>query len=383
MTRLPHQRSTASRGRLRWVLLAWLLAFSAIVAPAHAAGSAGNTSKSKKSTSSAEPEIVWPLPPDPPRVRYLRAHYGSQDYENKKKKRWRRLFLGPEPEKVTVLVKPYGVATDGKGRLYVTDTGLGAVVIFDDQERTVRILGDRGHVQLSTPIGIAIDAQERIFVADSGLHQVICFSPEGKPLMAIGRDEGLQSPSGVAIDEARGRLLVTDSHQHKIFVYGLDGALAKTWGARGSGDGEFNFPTNIAVGSGGHVYVVDTGNFRVQVLGPEGDFLSKFGRAGDGFGDFHRPKGIAVDSEGHVYVVDAAFNNFQVFDSGGTLLLFVGAYGKDPGRFWVPAGIHIDGEDRIFVADQVNARIQVFQYLPETNDVKPVSRGEPAESAGL
>jgi len=349
-------------------------------APVSFARDSDKASKSKDSAAAAESEIVWPLPPDPPRVRYLRTYYGSQDFENKKKKKWRRLFLGPEAEKVTALVKPYGVTTDAKGRIYVTDTGLGAVLIFDEEEKTVSVLGDSGHVRLSTPIGIAIDSQDRIFVADSALHQVVVFNQAGEPVMALGRDENLQVPSGLAVDAERNRLLVTDSHEHKVFVYGLDGVAMGGWGGRGNGDGEFNFPTNIAVDASGRVYVVDTGNFRVQVFDSEGKFLSKFGQAGDGFGDFHRPKGIAIDSEGHVYVVDAAFNNVQIFDTEGSLLLFVGSYGKGPGNFWVPAGIHIDGQDRIYVADQINGRVQVFQYLSESKKQESGSRSAPAEN---
>lgn len=373
----PHLASFVRQQAVRWSLVAALAV--SLAPPAALARASGEPSKSKDSAAAAESEIVWPLPPDPPRIRYLRTLSGSQDFGNKRNKRWRRLFLGPEAEKVTALVKPYGVTTDAKGRIYVTDTGLGAVLIFDEVEKSVRLLGAGGHVRLSTPIGIAIDAQDRIFVADSALHQVVVFNQAGEPVMALGKDESLQAPSGLAVDVERNRLLVTDSHEHKVFVYGLDGAAAGGWGGRGTGDGEFNFPTNIAVDGSGRVYVVDTGNFRVQVFDSDGKFLSKFGQAGDGFGDFHRPKGIATDGEGHVYVVDAAFNNFQIFDPEGSLLLFVGSYGKGPGNFWVPAGIHIDGQDRIYVADQINARIQVFQYLSETEKHVPGSRSAPAE----
>ena len=83
------------------------------------------------------------------------------------------------------------------------------------------------------------------------------------------------------MDRGRGRLYVADSHLHRIFVYGTDGRFVGAWGARGSGKGEFNFPTNIALDGKGNVYVVDTGNFRVQVFDSEGRFLSAFGEAGD------------------------------------------------------------------------------------------------------
>jgi DNA-binding beta-propeller fold protein YncE len=318
--------------------------------------------RSRKKEAIKQPDLVWPLPPEPARVRYVRSYSGSWDF-GKKKSKLRRFFLGPEAQKEIGLRKPYGVTTDKAGRVYVTDTGLGGVMVFDESEKTVQMLGVQGNVRLGTPLAIVMDARERLFIADSELQQVICLSLQGQPLIALGKAEGMESPSGLAIDDTRNRLYVVDSHAHKVFVYDLDGRFIETWGSRGSEPGQFNFPTNAAVAGNGNLFVVDTANFRIQSLTPQGDPITEFGKAGSTFGSFTRPKGIAVDSQNHVYVVDAAFNNFQIFTEEGALLLFVGAYGRAPGRFWLPAGAHIDSSDRIYVVDQANARVQVFQYL--------------------
>ena len=324
-------------------------------------------------------ERVWPLPPNTPRVRYLTSLRGSDDFR-KKPGRWRRFFLGPEKETSTRLRKPYGVATDSTGRVYVTDTGLGAVVRFDQEARELRLLGHEGRGRLRTPIGIALDAEDRIFVSDVDLDRVFCFSAEGDLLMSLGADQGLRNPAGLAIDRDRGRLYVVDSHLHRVFEYTTQGDFLTTRGRRGRADGQFNFPTNIAVDRQGNLYVVDTGNFRVQIFDPEGEFVLALGGVGDGPGRFHRPKGIALDGDGHIYVADAAFNNFQIFNRSGELLLFVGAPGKEPGSFWLPAGIHIDAANRIHVVDQVNARVQVFQYLAAPQPTSPVNlAGDGAE----
>lgn len=344
--------------------LAWILILALVLAPVLLASPALAGKKDKKKGEEEKVDLVWPLPPEQPRVRFLKIFQNDQQFK-KKKSKFRRILLGPEQEDVLALEKPYGIAVDDQGRVYVTDTGQAAVLVFDEKEREVRILGEGGHVQLVTPIGIDVDKTGRVFVADAGLQQVVVFSPEGKVQLAFGRQEGIENPAGLVVDDARSRVLVADSRGHKIFAYSLEGAHLATWCERGSGPGQLNYPTNIAMGPDGRIYVVDTGNFRVQILSPEGEFLSFFGSAGDGYGDFHRPKGIGVDSEGHIYVVDAAFNNFQIFDDKGQLLLFVGAMGKGPGNFWLPAGIHIDGSDRIYVADQINSRIQIFQYLPD------------------
>jgi DNA-binding beta-propeller fold protein YncE len=319
--------------------------------------------RSKTEGASAGQDLVWPLPPDAPRVRYLETLSGTADF--KKRSSWRRVLLGPDTDPGIALKKPYGVATDSAGRVYVADTGQGAILIFDTATRQVRPLPTQGRVRLVTPIGLALDEMERIFVSDSELHEVFCFDGSGEVLLALGREQGMKSPAGLAIDKKRHRLYVADSHLHQILVYGTDGLFLGAWGTRGSGPGQFNFPTNLAVDGGGNVYVVDTGNFRIQVLDPEGKPVSSFGQPGDSPGDFQRPKGIALDSEGHIYVSDAAYSNFQIFDRDGRLLLDVGTVGTAPGTFSLPAGIHIDGKDRIFVADQLNRRVQVFQYVKE------------------
>jgi len=324
--------------------------------------------RGKKHSGSLEgTDLVWPLPPDPARVRFVRSWQGEDDFK-KKSGRLRRLMLGPEREEGLKLRKPYGVTTDAEGRVYVTDTGLGAVIVFDEKKREVRPLGLQSQVRLVTPIGVAVDHLGRVFVSDADLHQVFAFAPDGRVELALGRQEGMKNPTGIAIDRERQRLYVADSHAHRLFLYDMRGVSLGSWGDRGPAGGQFNFPTNVAVDKEGDVYVVDTGNFRIQMFSPDGDLMDSFGEAGDGYGQFTRPKGIALDSEDHVYVVDAAFNNFQVFDQQGRLLLFVGSMGTASGQFWLPAGIHIDGRDRIYVVDQVNRRVQVFQYLSESSD---------------
>jgi DNA-binding beta-propeller fold protein YncE len=263
-----------------------------------------------------------------------------------------------------MLVKPYGIAVSARGRVYVTDTAARRVFVFDPDAKTVSFVGDSGPGKLMKPTGIAIDGSGTVFVADATLNRVFGYAPDGSYMVAIGHDDELQGPAGLAIDQARKLLYVADSSKHQIFCYStVDGSIVRTLGKRGSGPGDFNFPTNLFVDAQGRLYVADTLNFRIQILDPDGQVLRTFGVQGDVPGTFNRPKGVAVDSEGHIYVADTSFNNFQIFDPDGTLLLFVGRGGYEPGELQLPAGLFIDGQDRIYVADQGNSRVQVFQYL--------------------
>lgn len=322
----------------------------------------GKTQAAGKATS-----LVWPLPPEQPRIRYVRTYQSDDDFKGgKKPSKFALMLLGPKDAGAASdsLVKPYGVAVSRTGKVFVADTASRRAFVFDPDAKTLSFLGDGGPGKLTKPVGVAVDDRDVVFIADATLKRVFGYAPDGSLQIAIGHDGELSNPSGLAIDRINHRLYVADASRHQILSYStLDGSAQHTIGKRGSENGEFNFPTNLAVDAKGRLYVADTLNFRIQIFDAAGTFVRAFGELGDTPGSFNRPKGVAVDSEGHIYVVDASFNNFQIFNEEGQLLLFVGAGGQSPGEFVLPAGMFIDEQDRIYVADQGNSRVQVFQYL--------------------
>lgn len=296
---------------------------------------------------------VWPPPPEKPRIQYIASYRGERDF-----KRFDLLsFLIGESPKVE-LMKPYGVWAKGK-KIYVVDTAINSVFVFDTEKEEVRLIG-----RFIGAINITGDSEKRIWVSDAKMGMVFALNEKGKVLMAIGKGL-LKRPTGLAVDEFRERLYVVDTLDHNLKVFDLySGNLLFTIGRRGTDDGEFNYPTNVAIDrKTGNIIVVDTFNFRVQIFSPDGVFIRKFGQPGNRLGDFYRPKGVGVDSEGHIYVADAAFDNFQIFNEEGKLLLFVGGPGSGPGLFHLPAGLYVDENDYIYVVDQLNRRVQVFRYL--------------------
>jgi len=306
---------------------------------------------------SPEPDnLVWPLPPDLPKIKYIQSIYNEDDigrvYSLKEK-----LFGKDYADSIS---RPYGVSSR-RGSVLVSDIALRRVLVFDLTAKRLRVLGDEGG--LITPASAVADRSGTIYVADAGGAKVAVYGPDGAYRTAFGLKGG--KPVAVALNEAMQQLYVVDREGHRVVALGLDGSPLHEFGGRGNSDGKFNIPLDITVGADGNVYVLDAGNFRVQIFSPEGTFLSKFGAVGDRPGMFANPKGIALDSEGHIYVTDAAFSNVQIFDPQGNVLLFVGQLGPRPGYFHLPAGIAIDENDRIYVADQLNGRVQVFQYLKE------------------
>lgn len=307
-------------------------------------------------------EHIWPSPPDIPRIKWLTQWSSSNDLQ-----KINPLDVLIKEARVHVLFRPNGVVADDAGNVYVADSQLQKIFVFDLEKQKLRFLGEG---MLQVPTGLAFDNKRGIlFVADSQADKVLCLDKNtGRIVYALRPTGKFRQPTGLAYDEDRERLYVSDSKNHIVRAFDKDGNALFTIGARGVDEGDFQTPTYLAVDRQGRLYVVDTFNFRVQIFDTEGRFLKKFGRVGNSPGSFARQAGIGVDSEGHIYVADAAFNNFQIFDYEGRLLLWVGKAGVGAGEFQVPAGLFIDKEDRIYVTDTFNRRVQVFQYLRERKD---------------
>jgi DNA-binding beta-propeller fold protein YncE len=341
---------------LRTFILGNLLLFFA-----GCAGTDLQTRTSELQTPDTAP--AWPPPPQAPRIQYVRSVSGPADIGVKKSwfKRAVDALLGKEDIEEGIL-KPYGVFA-GNDRLYVTDTGAHLLHVFDRREERYFQIKEAKKEELVSPIGVAADKNGEIYLSDSVLHEVFVFDKEGKYLREIGTPELFVRPAGIALDEER--IYVVDTHGHQVLVFSRKtGEFLSRFGKNGTGQGDFNYPTNIFI-KDGLVYISDSMNFRVQIFGKDGGFLSAFGKPGDGSGDFSKPRGIAVDSEGHVYVADAHFDAVQIFDREGRLLLVFGSTGRRIGEMSLPAGMFIDEKDMVYVTDSYNNRVQVFQYLKE------------------
>jgi DNA-binding beta-propeller fold protein YncE len=79
-------------------------------------------------------------------------------------------------------------------------------------------------------------------------------------------------------------------------------------GTLGTNDGQFDFPSGVAIDRGGNIIVADEFNHRIQVFDADGNFRFKFGTLGQGNGQFNFPIGVAVGSGGKIFVTEALNN---------------------------------------------------------------------------
>jgi sugar lactone lactonase YvrE len=282
---------------------------------------------------------------------------------------WGRLLdaVAGEPE-FHGLIAPYSVVTDSRDRIIVTDPGVAGIHIFDFTQHKYKFISHRKSTDgMVSPQCVAVDAADNIYVTDSYAGKIFVFDPNGKfqRVLASVKGEGyFKRSTGIAIDSQAQRIYVADTLRHLIFVLDMDGKELQKIGRGGTGEGQFNFPTELRL-AGQDLLVVDAMNFRVQALDLSGKFQFAIGQVGDEVGGMFRPKGIGMDSEGHLYVVEGLSGRVQVFDRQGRLLYYFGQKGSGFGEFQLPTGLFIDSKDRVFVVDSFNRRVQVFQYLAQ------------------
>jgi DNA-binding beta-propeller fold protein YncE len=312
------------------------------------------------------PVIIWPTPPEVPRISFVKSLSRAEDMgiEEGLVKSFLRFLAGRAD---TPMINPHGLEVDAEDRLYVVDYFRKQIHVFDTRGKQYALFPERGEPALVSPIDIAIDNKRGlVYVTDSAEAVVRIYSlKDNRPAGEI-RSGGMGRPTGIAINPATEELLVVDTLHSVILRYSLaDQSLKGIIGKEGKEIGRFHLPTHISVSPEGNIHVTDSLNFRVQILAPDGKHLASFGAAGDSPGHFSRPKGVAIDSDGNSYVVDAVFDNVQIFDKAGRLLMSFGKPGQEPGEFWLPSGIFIDRHDRIYVSDSYNKRVQIFQYLKD------------------
>ncbi len=319
--------------------------------------------------------LVWPAPPEIPRLRYLHAFSGPDDLrsESTRDNAMIRWLLG-KMEVDLPLATPYAVAVDEAGVLWIGDSGSHMLYRFDLARGKVDYLREAGGFSYVSPVGLVVDpSHQRLFVSDSELGKLLVLDDQGRLQAEWSPPEGFGRPAGLALDGI-GQLYVADVVRRQIFVFASDGKLIGRRGSKLTGDGLFGRPVSVATGPNNELLVLDAGSFRVEVQDAQGALLRKIGKLGDVPGTFARPRSIAVNSQGLVLVSDAAFDNVQIFDLSGQLLLYFGSPGKGPGQFNLPAGVSFDGGGRIFVADTFNNRVQVFELLSVVESALPKAR---------
>lgn len=297
-----------------------------------------------------------------------------------------------------------GVATDSKGNLFVyTRTGHPTISLgtsrpfahggsrlyeFDKTGKFVREIGQDSYGFLVAQ-QVRVDPQDNIWIVDQMSSMVIKFDPSGRVQLLLGRKSeseqvparpldapgragrgpagaGAQSdifqrPTDVAWNTA-GDIYVADGYGNNARVAKFDknGKFIKSWGSKGSGQGQFNSVRGIAIDAQGNVYVADAGNNRIQVFDGDGNFKTQIQGVGS-------PSAICITSGKSQYLYSSNSNPPEDIDSGGEIYKLeldgkiigkFGRAGKTPKEFGTVNAIDCRGSNDLYLGEIGNWRVQ-------------------------
>ena len=201
---------------------------------------------------------------------------------------------------------------------------------------------------------------------DSDLDPVLKFDQEGNVVESFGGGMFIW-PHGIDVD-VDGNVWVTDAvnekrkpegtRGHQVVKFSQNGEVLMvlgTPGIAGSGEYEFNAPSDVVVADNGDIFVADghhrNTNNRVMKYSSDGTFIKSWGKTGYGPGEFRQLHALAIDSRGRLFVADRFNNRPQIFDQEGNFIAQWTQFGR-------PSGVFFDDQDNIYVSDSESDDVQ-------------------------
>jgi sugar lactone lactonase YvrE len=239
---------------------------------------------------------------------------------------------------------PVGVAVDAAGNVYVADSRNSTVRKISASGVVTTFAGAPGqfgstdgtgaNARFFLPCGVAVDGAGNVYVTDTGNHTIRRITPDGvvSTLAGAPQQQGsangtgsaarFSSPWGIAFDRTSS-LYVSDSGNHtirRVTTAGAVTAVAGVVGAGGAQDGpgaaaRFNLPRGLSVDGAGNVIVADYGNSVIRSINAAGVVSTIAGTASisgaiDSVGAaarFFDTTDVVADGTA-VYVVDSSNN---------------------------------------------------------------------------
>jgi NHL repeat len=304
--------------------------------------------------------------------------------------------------------QPRDVGVDSSGNVYVADNGNGRVMELSPTGTFIR----KWKTEVSgngAPIGISVSTSadlpnlpggQRVYVSDGTQSQITVWNTDGTPVSPVAAATINDTSGACALNRMRdavadmaGNVYVANYEDDNIVEFtwngsawtctnsfGTKGTQSTTGVCSGNGNGAFQNPYGVAVGTdpfmnggtgGGAIYVADSNDDCIQEFTPGGTWIANIGGPGTDAqpGTFTQLRRVAVDSAGNVWGADLWGNRLEEFTPTA-----LGAYQYDqtvpnpivgPGNtstsvFNQVRGISFDAAGDIVAMDTVNQRVAVF-----------------------
>ena len=188
----------------------------------------------------------------------------------------------------------------------------------------------------------------------------------GGPPGAGQQSDVFQRPTDVAWD-SNGNIYVADGFGNaRVAKFDKNGKFVKSWGSRGSAQGQFDGVHGIAIDAQNNVYVADSGNKRIQVFDSDGNFKTQIGDVGS-------PAAICITPGARQYLYSSNSNPPEDFDANGEIYKLdlngkivgkFGRAGKLPKEFGAVNAISCRSENELLVGEIGNWRVQKLTLHP-------------------
>lgn len=197
---------------------------------------------------------------------------------------------------------------------------------------------------------IAVAADGKRYISDVHGGRIFRQNPDRTvdDWRALIRDHAGWRFNGVALTST-GEILATDVNVHCLHRFTPGGTHVKTNGAKGSGNGQFDTPIDLAIDDQGNVYVADLKNRRVQIFDRELNWKMTVAEG------LQSPQGVAVDGT-RLYVADDGAKQVVIFEKADDAW----RPAQKIDGFQRPFDVAVDQAGRIIVADRKAQAVFVF-----------------------
>ena len=263
------------------------------------------------------------------------------------------------------LIEPNGITFTTDGHIVISENSGYCLKVFNSKRELMKSIGNNEEdaERFLHPRGLFSLPDNSFLVLDD--HKIRKMTLEGECLARVGREgQGpleFSYPGGVAVSPNTGKIWITDYLNDRVQVLNPDFTLAFIiGGTHGSGNGEFNGPTCVAIDSHGTAYVVDANNDRIQLFKEEdGSYVSQFGSKGFHAGLLRKPVRLILVENKFLYITEAGNSRVSVFNTQGEFIHYF-EYGEANSLMHRPYGLEIDRDGFLYVCDSGNGRVIVY-----------------------
>ena len=316
------------------------------------------------------------------------------------------VLLQAKPELEIVLnssqtTNPFGVAFDGKGKVYVAEYQGGRILLLGP-EGTLRIFSGNGQKGFA---GDGFDAKEAVY---NGIHNVVRTSNgdlyvsdtrnnlirkiDGKTnitstIAGIAGKKGfsgdgglatraqLADPISISLTPDEKTLLIADIHNKRIRAIDLKTEVIRTLAGNGNRgipkDGEnaleqpLTDPRAAIMDGTGNLYILERNGNALRVVRPNGEIFTLAGTGKKGVRDgpalkstFSGPKHLCMDKEGRIIIADDNNHLIRMYDpETKKVSTILGGKTQPKTKLNRPHGVATAPDGTLWVCDSWNDRV--------------------------